>query len=123
MIGNPITLGGGGSGAVQIQLLWTNSAPTSSFAAQTLTGVNISTYTAVLILYNLSTSVERSMSCLALASGAGAMLWGCNDTSATQGARRVTFSSGSVQFEAGYAGSSTTNNNVFIPTAVYGVRF
>ena len=40
--------GGGGGGGVSISLLWTNSAPTSTFAAQTVT-VDLSGYTAVLI--------------------------------------------------------------------------
>ena len=122
MIGNPLTLGGGGSGAVKMDLLWTNPDPTVNFAAQSI-GVDIRSYDAVLVFYMFSLTTTRAMSCLAPTSATGLMLYCVYDTSSTQGGRQATFVSGDISFDVGHTATATDAPAFAVPTAVYGVKF
>lgn len=59
--GNIITLtdlAGGGGGGIEAKLLWENSDPTSSFASQTITDIDLENFTHLLTLFRNSNSVE-----------------------------------------------------------------
>ena len=118
---------GSRSNGLTVTSLWTNSSPTSSFAAQT---VNLSSsagnYVMLAVYYEFSTSnTVRTMSIVPVASlksGDEGMCiiaaWGANRT----GVRRFTLASDTtVTFTAcGYNGG--TDNTYGVPVAIYGIR-
>ncbi len=122
VIGSPLTLGG-----VSVDLLWTNSDPSASFAAQTV-ALDLSGYSMVMITFVWGSAGEwftqvfemdhKSIAFRADRANSGGRLYNC--------IRPVTTSSTGVVFGAATEGNgsstSTTNGNI-IPAKIYGVKF
>lgn len=112
------------------ELLWKNASPTSSFAAQNVS-VNTSGYDGVMVPFRRAASTDGAVSGTAIImnyGGGDQVLLG--DYAGTNLFRNVIWSSRTqLQFQnAGrltqYAvsGSTTTENQMLIPVAIYGIK-
>lgn len=103
--------------------LWTNSAPTSSFAAQSVS-VDLSPYEWFAIEYRYSATSLSFMPLAIFEVDENAHLLSvANDTSNRTGGRGFTYSIANQAITFGgasYNGSST--NNSTIPIAIYGIK-
>lgn len=126
---NAVTIGNHGTAfpsAINVDLLWTNASPTSDFASQTITSVDLSEYAYAIVQYALSKSYNQYR-----------YLW----TVLIDGYEHVTFfpqyknwnrsvkvSTSSVYFSScnvynTYANTgSSISNDYMIPLYIYGVR-
>ena len=104
-----------------VTLLWSNASPGSSFAAQTVSDLNLAPYDFIVFAYNRSTTNQRAASMCAPVSSGQINLQYTQPASGDQGARPVTWTSTSISFGACHAGSNTAANGNCIPTHVYGV--
>lgn len=106
-------------------LLWTNSSPTSSFSAQTITlNDTLSNYDCYEILFRQSTTVPRIFNTGKIPVGSGTIL-GFNTGSLWYlRATGDTVSGNTIAFEAGYgsSGSATVDNTRTIPMYVIGYK-
>ena len=103
--------------------LWTNSSPTSTFAAQNVS-VDLSPYDWYAIEYRYSTT---STSILPLAmfevNENRHLLSVANNTSTRTGGRALTYSIANqeISFEGGYYNGSAANTST-IPVVIYGIK-
>lgn len=126
---NAVTIGNHGTAfpsAINVDLLWTNASPTSDFAEQTITSVDLSEYAYIIVQYALSKSYNQYR-----------YLW----TVLVDGYEHITFfpqyknwnrsvkaSTSSVYFSDcnvynAYANTgSSVSNDYMIPLYIYGVR-
>ena len=111
----------GGSGTTQIDLLWTNPNPDSSFAAQTVS-IDLSSYDAILVqMRNVYNGGIRGMGIVLKESINHSV--GVFGTSETKTFRRsVNASDTGVTFGAGYNGENSSSNAA-IPLLIYGIKF
>ena len=115
--------GGGGGGGSSWTLLWSNSSPSSSFAAQTIP-LSLSAYSVIAIACKQqdSTAIDMAIPCLGFV---GNTLQCCiPNIGSTQYfyKRTATIASTGVTFSTGYRNTnSTTGTNYCIPVAIYGV--
>ena len=113
--------GGGGGGSWT--LLWTNSAPSSTFAAQTVP-LDLSAYSVIAIACKQqdSTAIDMAIPCFGFV---GNILQCCiPNIGSTQYfyKRTATIASTGVTFSTGYRNTNgTTGTNYCIPVAIYGV--
>lgn len=124
IIGNAVTVGGGGP-----KLLWTNPSPTASFGAQTVS-VNLAAYQGVLIKFRKNDTVSyyiyvpkitiTSANCPAVADPVGTS-W---STSSAQYRLVTKISNSGVTFSrGGWADGTGYNDNLLIPQKIYGVKW
>lgn len=113
---NPINVG------IVLDLLWTNSAPTSSFSAQTVS-VDLTEYALVIIEFRIDNSSNNNTFSNVCASYTKytANIGGQPTSSQAQIWRAYTVSGSGIAFDVGGAGGST-NNQYCIPLYIYGVR-
>lgn len=115
---------GGGSSPVEPMepvLLWTNSNPGATFAAQTVS-LDLTEYAGVIIEFNRSGSSDaQTFANRSFIKKGETGLGGGNTASTTSASRNVSCSNTGVTFEGGYSGTEA-NNNAVIPTKIYGVR-
>lgn len=102
-------------------LLWTNSAPTSAFAAQTIS-LDLSAYEEVCIEYANGTTLDIYYQdyCRVGVSARLTYLAGSNTFSISH--RQANVGSSGVQFLGGIQGGSSGNNSICIPTRIYGIK-
>lgn len=105
---------------VDMDLLWTNSAPTSSFSAQTL-NINMNDYSMVLIVVTSRTDLDIRFTALFKVGTYAARLSTTFIGTNVYTTRNVNLTSASLGFEGGYNGT-TSNNSYCIPLYIYGVR-
>ena len=98
---------------LDMDLLWTNSAPTSSFSAQTIQ-LDLSGYALILI------TSENSVSFAENNVGSKSQIT-YSSTSGQIRHRDFTVVTTGITFDAGYGGSSTDNTNCR-PYKIYGIR-
>lgn len=105
---------------LDMDLLWTNSAPTSSFSAQTLS-IDMSDYNMIFVIATSRTDLDVRFTALFNVGTYTARL--CTTFTGTNvyTTRNVNLTSASLGFEGGYNGS-TANNSYCIPLYIYGVR-
>ena len=112
--------GGGGSTGIEMVLVWTNSDPTTNFAAQEI-ALDLSEYDAIVINVKCSTSLDEYFSALLIKTQPTTMMGGNVGTTAYYYKRQAGFGSAKVQF--GDAFRNTTKNNAYaIPYQIYGVK-
>ena len=112
-------LGGGG---IKLTSLWTNSAPTSSFAAQTVS-LDLAQYKLILITFHNFATSDAQYGLLAQLCIVGEKNY-LQFTSATNnrsGRRLATVSSTGVDFAA-CVYNNGTNNSYGIPYQIYGIQ-
>ena len=124
IIGNAVTVGGGGP-----KLLWTNPSPTASFGAQTVS-VNLAAYQGVLIKFRKNDTVSyylyvpkitiTSDNCPAVVSP-GDKYW--RESSANYRLVTAISDSGITFSRGGWADGTGYNDNVLIPQNIYGVKW
>ena len=121
MTGDVIVSGGGGLTVTQ---LWTNSAPSAAFEAQTV-AISLASYKAILIEARITNSFDQvvtavfstDMSSTGVIGGFGSQLYTRRLTVANSG---VTFTGG---YSAGsYGGTLGPNDNVIVPTRILGIQ-
>ena len=106
-------------------LLWTNSSPTSSFAGQTLSDVDLSNYDMIEILYNDATDVEKIHSTGLLPKVRGVLVSNFNGA---MWDRNYSINNNTIIFGNGhkystYSSSTTTDNNgAVIPIYIIGYK-
>lgn len=115
--------GGGGGGGVSISLLWTNSDPTATFAAQTVT-VDLSGYTAVLIktLNDRTSNTPQYHSELVFVGDSSVCYSSNANTTAYQYKRQADVTTSGVTFGGGFRNTSA-GSGYAIPQNIYGVTF
>ena len=102
-------------------LLWTNSSPGSSFAAQTIS-VSLSSYDLYRIVYRFSTS-EAIFQSVTAPTGYSANLTINAQSYNRTGGRIATYSSTGLAFgNANYNGSTSGSNTYCIPCYIYGIK-
>lgn len=107
-------------GGVDMDLLWTNSAPTSAFSAQTIQ-LDLSGYAEIIIVATSRTDLDVRFTSVFPVGNYLARLASTLTGTNTDITRNVTISSTSLAFETGYNGS-TANTSYCIPVYVYGIR-
>lgn len=110
------------SSKLNMDLLWTNAAPTNSFEAQTIS-LDLSIYEYCIVAYKLVSNVTVISYSLAKKDGTRTHLEGMSDY---QNYRRVTLNANNVVFEAAYHtqpyGTVAVDNAKIVPIAIYGIR-
>lgn len=103
-----------------VTLLWTNASPTSSFAAQTIS-LDLSSYSAVVVVCTYNTSTQRDVSnfCQVGRNGFVSLIWGDDNVCAS---RQIYTSTSGVGFSSGYARGSTSNDGYMVPVYIYGIK-
>lgn len=117
------------SGSLSETTLWTNSSPSSSFAAQAVSEIGVDNYTYIKITFRFSASNSDENSYIVKVSefknvtSGDQYAYGVGTFVSGEGARsrRFYYVSGGVGFTAGTSISSQ-NNNVFIPIKITGLR-
>lgn len=111
------------SKGMTMTLIWTNTDPTSSFAAQTVS-VDWAGYDAVFIrtMFSTSTQTVQPMSFHICDKNITAFIPITARTSNQNGGRLFTFDDTGIIFQGGYYNGSATNNYA-IPYQIYGVKF
>lgn len=108
------------SGAT-FDLLWTNSAPSSSFSAKTVS-LDLTDYDAVLIVFLANaTDLNRQASMIVLKNGKQHILFMMYLTGTNFRTRYATATDTGVVFSTGYSGS-TAGTNTTIPYKIYGIN-
>lgn len=107
---------------IDMELLWTNSSPTSAFAAQTV-ALDLSDYSLFLLIYKGYHTNDVYFSYLGTIN-MSARLSCMTDISRF---RDITVTSGGIQFGTAkkyttYGGASTDDNDHIVPYKIYGVR-
>lgn len=113
--------GGGGGGGGAWTELWTNSAPSSDFPAQTVP-LDLSGWQVLAIKVKFNTTSTSVQLCFVM-TGDGVTLF-ANNLGSTQytSKRSATTSSTGIVFSTGYRNTSgTTGTNYCIPVAIYGL--
>lgn len=119
-------------GGIGVDLLWTNSSPTSSFAAQTLS-LDLSGYQAIIVESVVDTTYLAdaivSLFCKIGTSGYMNSIYDVDGSGYTSAyLRKFTVSATGVTFKAGvykYSNSSTTGttyNPANVPVRIYGIK-
>ena len=107
----------------KMELLWTNSAPTSSFSAQTVQ-LDLTNYGMVAIMVEESTSYSDYLTTYYVP--VGAKKYEILQSFSNLRYRYVNVTSAGVGFEAGnkYAtyGTKSTDNSLLIPYQIYGIK-
>lgn len=107
----------------KMDLLWTNSAPTSSFSSQTIP-IDTTPYKFLVIILAFSTSTDSESVYWMINNATYNLYWGANRNYR----RRVTKTDSGIEFEAcqyfgTYANSTTTTSNTnLIPIEIYGIK-
>lgn len=116
-----ISGGGGGGGATSLQLLWENSDPTATFAAQTIT-IDLSTYGAVFIkTLNDRTSQTPQYHTELVFVGDSSVCYSSNaSTTSYTYKRQADASTSGITFGNGYR-NTTAGSGYAIPVKVYGI--
>lgn len=102
------------------ELLWTNSAPTSAFATQTVS-IDLSEYEGVLVEFRGAFNVEKYGTAYAKKGTTGFSGGAYPGGSADSFGRDFTVSASGVTFTDGYNGTTKSNTNA-IPYKIYGVK-
>lgn len=103
----------------RMELLWTNSAPTSAFAQQTVS-LDLSEYMYIVIEMDQDTNLSRGRYYFGTVGFVISM--SLVPTSITNAyTRTATISASGINFTVGYVGSSS-NNNAMIPYHIYGIK-
>ena len=115
--------GSGGGGGMNMELLWTNPSPTSSFAAQTVSIANLSDYKYLIIVVKATKSAGTYQSQILFPSVRHRVVF--NGSTLTY--RDVDFVANGLDFLAArnqttYGGSTTQNNDLVIPVYIYGIK-
>ena len=108
------------TGAI-IDLLWTNSDPTSNFSAQTVS-IDLSSYSHAIIVGSLTTSSTSAK--VSTFGKIGDKFALCGIAAATSGnrfARNADVTSSGVDFTTGYQ-NTTAGTGYMIPQEIYGVK-
>lgn len=105
---------------IDMDLLWTNSSPTSSFSAQTIS-LDMSGYTSILVYFYISTTINDLLPLLCLPNGSTYRACFTNGINNRNGDRDVTVSTSSLVFGSGTYNSANSGSHV-IPQKVYGIR-
>lgn len=130
-INNQSLLGSGNiniqSGGLTIDLLWTNSSPSSSFAAQTIQ-LDLSSYKAVIITVKPNTNLSEMTNHLLLIDGETKQLQ-CAYFNGTLRSRNATVTTSGITFGDGIFWNTYNNSNSAqsqsvqgIPVKIYGVK-
>ena len=110
------------SSKLNMDLLWTNAAPTSSFVGQTIS-LDLSIYEYCIVAYKLLSNVSVISYSLAKKDGTRTHMEGMSDY---QNYRRLTLNANNVVFEDAYHtqpyGAVELDNTKVIPIAIYGIR-
>lgn len=115
---------------IQIKKLWTNSSPTSDFAAQTIS-LSLSGYDFVRIVFVLQTEYPDYEVTFDIPVGKRLYCWYSDGTHSNNVpvslARRAIVNTTGIQFAVGYSKSidSTTryeNTAIMVPKAIYGIK-
>ena len=112
---------------VQLDLLWTNSKPTTAFAAQKVT-LDLSKYTYVAVDttygYNGLFANDCTLQKTLIQVGSSNMVCGTQEAKYATTCREATVTTTGIQFSIGkfYNGSNVTSNNYAIPYHIYGVK-
>ena len=112
-------------------LLWTNAAPSSSFAAQDVNIANLDDFASLYVVYNVTAGdTAKSIMAFNNVSGAQYVLFNAYTPSSgyaslckrsfTIGAGKLTFNAANEVFTN--SNSRSTNNNRCVPTAIYGIK-
>ena len=103
-----------------LTLLWTNSNPTASFAAQ-MVSLDLGGYDAVLVISCLATSATKQDNAMLVMVGDSARL--CSTDNANNAFNRdIDVLSSGVKFYTGQTGT-TSQNGSRIPLKIYGIKF
>lgn len=122
--------GPSGPSGISMTLLWTNTSPTSSFAAQTI-ALDLSAYDAVFIIANSNTSDFPAMPTSFGIIGGGTCCidyaYACGSAGLSGIMARVFIpTSTGVEFEGGYIANFTANyntaDNLLVPQKIYGIK-
>lgn len=108
------------STAFTLDLLWTNSAPTSSFTAQTL-NIDMSDYEMIFITAVSRTDLNIIFTALLNVGTYTSRLYTTLTGSTIYVTRNVGLTPTSLAFEGGYSGG-TANNSYAIPYQIYGIK-
>lgn len=104
-----------------LTLLWTNTAPTSSFAGQAVP-IGLTDYNAVLIVSRANTSTAEYISNIVI-KGLGTFSSYMRTSSATTTLfRTASCDNDGVTFGGGYSGTTSGNGNM-IPVYIYGIKW
>lgn len=122
---------GGSGGGAKIAKLWTNPAPASTFAAQTV-ALDLSGYDAIEVVFKASTSSDTSVKWLANKDGMAYNAFNFSNITTssvmTMERRSITATDAGVAFSANThktlnATTGSTSNTYLIPYEIYGVVF
>lgn len=119
-------IAGGARRGSKFATLWTNSSPTTAFAAQTITGISPSDYDLIMIEYTqtASSASPRMSEIVAYSSGRKTWLSYMDADGGLFGAfRAATLYASSIEFSSCYDEADATQNGQCIPTAVIGIKF
>lgn len=120
MIGKTNALSSSASGGVPLTLLWTNSAPTSNFAAQTVQ-LSLTNYDAILVKCRATTSAGQYFSNYCFKDETvNAVISSKSYNGTNVYSRGVQCTDTGVTFTTGYSGSSSGAGNA-IPVKIYGL--
>lgn len=106
--------------ATALKLLWSNASPGSSFASQSIS-LDLSLYTAVVVVCTYATGTQRDVStlCQVGRNGFCTLIWGDDNVCAS---RAFYTSTSGVEFASGYSRGSTSYNSAMVPICIYGVK-
>ena len=103
-----------------IDLIWENSSPTSSFSAQTV-AMDLSEYNYLTLVFKYSTTSAYYNTLAVPTDGLTYRVTIGNSQNSNNGIRNFTTSATGISFEAGYYNASS-NNTYLVPYKVYGIR-
>ena len=106
------------AGNVKMSLLWSNSSPTSAFAAQDVT-LSSSDYDLLIINSHYRVDIEAGRVYgypVIATNNSGFRLFAANDSGSDHNGRNGTVSGTTVSFTAG------TNTNYMVPISIYGIK-
>lgn len=113
---NNLPAGGG------FTLLWTNSAPSTSFSPQTVT-LDLTPYNFLYISFRLGTESDGTKTSALITKDTKFVLIGPHMSgSGGNYFRSVTATDTGVQFESGTKGGVGVDNNINIPYQIYGIK-
>ena len=107
-------------GAVGLDLLWTNASPGSNFAEQTIS-LDLSDYTAVLVIGNFSTFVQWKFSPCILFVG-DTSIFTFIDAAGYGYTRQMDATINGVKFYNEVNNNNQTRNDIAIPYCIYGIK-
>lgn len=107
-------------------ILWTNAAPTSSFASQTITNIPWENYNYVIVFWVINTDHHDNYSSKIMipqfAAKWGMRGFGRGLGEGQAGSRDATFFEHGIYFSSGFANSTSANNKICVPIEIVGVR-